>query len=397
MSLNDALSFAISCLLWGIALLVILTATLVFASPVNAQDHRHRLPPNEAYVACESQVEADGCSVETRHGVLNGQCAPAGGRGLACLPKTAAASMIGDGECCNPRRNHMVLQSTSGLKLLAADQSPIAEGAVDSVVYDRWRIIQSNGIASHDTGRFPNRGNPNAIAEQNIAVRVPAFPALTTQIIPVKVLGWAINGVPFDPGTAETYNGLRDTMWHYEAMSGAVDLGLDQNHAHVQPGGQYHYHGLPTGLLRELELSSDMHSPLVGWAVDGFPIYAVYAFSEHLDPGSEVVEMTSSYRLKEGKRPGGGEAPGGYYDGTFTGDYEYVAGAGTLDQCNGRFAVTPEFPAGTYAYFLTDSWPVVPRCVRGQLEPQTAQLERQSARARMRQSDTKEGFHPGRH
>ena len=42
-----------------------------------------------------------------------------------------------------------------------------------------------------------------------------------------------------------------------------------------------------------------------------------------------------------------------------------VLAAGTLDECNGRFSVTPEFPAGTYAYFLTTEWPVVPRQFRG--------------------------------
>jgi hypothetical protein len=36
-----------------------------------------------------------------------------------------------------------------------------------------------------------------------------------------------------------------------------------------------------------------------------------------------------------------------------------------LDECNGRFTVTPEFPNGTYAYFLTRDWPVIPRAFRG--------------------------------
>ena len=67
--------------------------------------------------------------------------------------------------------------------------------------------------------------------------------------------------------------------------------------------------------------------------------------------------MTSSYRLKTGSRPAGidGEipGPGGTYDGTYRNDYEYVAGLGTLDENNGRFAKTPEYPDGVYHYHIT--------------------------------------------
>ena len=108
-----------------------------------------------------------------------------------------------------------------------------------------------------------------------------------------------------------------------------------------------------------------VHSPQLGWAADGFPIYAMYGYSDAVDPKSPIVELTSSYRLKSGTRPDGEEGPGGNYDGAFTRDYEYVAGSGTLDECNGRTCVTPEFPDGTYAYFLTNDWPVIPRNFRG--------------------------------
>ena len=51
--------------------------------------------------------------------------------------------------------------------------------------------------------------------------------------------------------------------------------------------------------------------------------------------------------------------------GTFLQDYEYVAGSGDLDECNGRTGVTPEFPKGIYHYVVTDTWPYVHRCVKG--------------------------------
>lgn len=123
--------------------------------------------------------------------------------------------------------------------------------------------------------------------------------------------------------------------------------------------------GKPTGYLEGLELSPDEHSPIIGWAFDGFPIYAMYGYADPTDPESEIVEMTSSFKLKEGTRPEPPEGPGGEYDGAFTADYEYVEGAGTLDECNGRFTVTPDFPEGTYAYFVTNTWPMIYRNFRG--------------------------------
>ena len=53
------------------------------------------------------------------------------------------------------------------------------------------------------------------------------------------------------------------------------------------------------------------------------------------------------------------------HDGTIVQDYEYVAGSGDLDDCHGRRCVTPDFPEGTCAYFLTAYWPVILRAFRG--------------------------------
>src|SRR5688500_12531284 len=72
--------------------------------------------------------------------------------------------------------------------------------------------------------------------------------------------------------------------------------------------------------------------------------------------------MQKSYRLKRGKRKTGARTS---YDGTFVEDYEYVAGHGDLDECNGRFGVTPEYPDGTYHYFVTENFPFIPRYFRG--------------------------------
>ncbi len=241
------------------------------------------------------------------------------------------------------------------------------------------RRIESNGIPDHRVGAFPNRGNPHKISAQNYDYRLPANPKPGREITPLHAsatsgrgagppnmpFGIALNGVLFDPGTAEFWNGDRAADWNYEALGGAVGLGVDENHAHVQPNGAYHYHGLPTFYLKERGVAPDKHSPLIGWAADGFPIYALYGYENSKDPTSKIVVLGSSYRLKDGSRPAPPEGPGGKRDGAFTRDYEFVAGAGDLDECNGRFGVTPDFPDGTYAYFLTENWPVIPRAVRG--------------------------------
>jgi hypothetical protein len=107
---------------------------------------------------------------------------------------------------------------------------------------------------------------------------------------------------------------------------------------------------------------------LVGFAMDGFPIYARYGYAKATDAGSTIRAMTSSYRLKttpSSGRPSTSTLPMG----TFTQDYEYVAGLGDLDECNGRTGVTPEFPQGIYHYYITDSYPYIQRCIKGTALP----------------------------
>jgi len=235
------------------------------------------------------------------------------------------------------------------------------------------RVIKSNGLPNHSTGQFPGRGNPHAIGPQHYEFRMPLKPVMnstfaTPQRQPVGV---GLNGVVFDPGTAEFWNNDPQSGWHLEAIGGVRNLGLDQNNAHVQPNGAYHYHGLPTGLIAQLDRKAD-RMLLIGWAADGFPIYDVSAHEKASDASSSLRPMKSSYRLKSGQRPGGTRGPGGAYDGSFTEDYEYVAGLGDLDEANGRTGVTPEYPGGTYYYAATETFPYVLRMFKGTPDPSFA-------------------------
>ncbi|PZD71267.1 hypothetical protein C1752_07253 [Acaryochloris thomasi RCC1774] len=223
------------------------------------------------------------------------------------------------------------------------------------------RYIYANGIPDHTHGSFPNPGNPNSISPQTYRFRVPTTPKLATQITALRgsLFGVALNGIPLDPGTAEVwtsqgpshaFSAQNKAEWRYEALSGRINLGIDQSHAHVQPTGAYHYHGLPLGLIQQQ--GRDQPIIFIGYAADGFPIYA----------SSGNTAAVSSYRVKQGQRPSG---PGGRYDGTFVQDHEFIAGLGNLDQCNGRQGKTPEYPQGIYHYFITTTFPFIPRCFRG--------------------------------
>lgn len=232
------------------------------------------------------------------------------------------------------------------------DLVPRAAAAQQMEVDERQgvRFIRADGLPDHATGQFPNRSNPNRISAQSYYFRVPLRPAKTGRAVfyrPNHLFGVALNGVVFDPNTAEYWNDDRRSGWMIEALSGARPLGMDQNNAHVQPDGSYHYHGVPTGLVDRL--AGGDKPVMIGWAADGFPIYA-------------QAGLRPSWRLKSVRDAGG---PGGRPDGTYTLDYEYVRGLGELDECNGREGATAEFPQGIYYYVVTLQFPFVPRCFAG--------------------------------
>lgn len=98
--------------------------------------------------------------------------------------------------------------------------------------------------------------------------------------------------------------------------------------------------------------SNFAHSPIIGWAYDGNPIYGPYGFTNPLNQTSPIKRMESSYVLTTNiaqNRPNLSIYPLG----SFVEDYQFVNGSGDLDFSNGRFCKTPDFPEGTYAYFIS--------------------------------------------
>jgi len=96
------------------------------------------------------------------------------------------------------------------------------------------------------------------------------------------------------------------------------------------------------------------HSPILGWAYDGHPIYGPYAI-ENRDGSGSLKYLESSYLKVSGATRPNGPAFTDYGAGFFIEDFTYQEGYGDLDEHNGRFAVTPEYPNGVYAYYVTES------------------------------------------
>ena len=101
-------------------------------------------------------------------------------------------------------------------------------------------------------------------------------------------------------------------------------------------------------IVNNAEELSTKHSPIIGWAYDGNPIYGPYGYKTK--SGGDAVIMRSGYALKTSRV--GGPPIDMFPIGFFIEDYEFQ-GNGDLDENNGRFCVTPDYPNGVYAYFAT--------------------------------------------
>ena len=191
---------------------------------------------------------------------------------------------------------------------------------------------------------------------------------------------YASNSVLIEPGTAETYSG-GTTTYKVVGKNLYQDVGLDPSNAHNQPTmsggstyfyGNYHYHGVPEGHVARLGKGNSTMT-LVGFASDGFPIYARYGYSTRTSSTAGVKIMKSNYRLRTAAeitaagytdRPSATLAPYGAFEQDWV--FDATAG-GDLDACNGRYGVTPESPTtAVYHYYITDSYPFIQRCVFGQ-------------------------------
>ena len=217
-------------------------------------------------------------------------------------------------------------------------------------------------IPGYDIG--PWAGNPNTPANQNFCFKITRSPQPKTGTKTATGLGhvgvWT-NGVSiFNAKDAMSYN--NGGIWNQDALPNE-GASFDNCLGHPAPNGEYHHHVNPTCLYDDQ--ATTIHSPIIGYAFDGFPIYGAYAYADTNGTGG-ITRMKTSYRLRnitdrttlaDGTVLTSGQygpAIGGqYFLGKYIEDYEYVQGLGNLDKYNGRVCVTPEYPLGTYAYFVT--------------------------------------------
>ncbi|MEL0650514.1 YHYH protein [Algibacter sp. TI.3.09] len=224
-----------------------------------------------------------------------------------------------------------------------------------------YRVMTTNALPNHTTGEYPRKGNPNTISAQNKSYKIPLKPTFTGAAKWMREPGVALNGVKLEPETAEMVICDSGENFRVEAVQDLINLGLDFNNAHVQPTGEYHYHGISEALVEAFDSGEDLVH--LGFAKDGFPIYY-----------SKIGAFKSSFQIIDGiysatdctysnpKTSMDVELENDEFDGTFVSDWEYVKGLGDLDECNGVYV------NGGYVYMVTDTYPYVGRCLMGEFE-----------------------------
>ena len=217
-------------------------------------------------------------------------------------------------------------------------------------VGDEFVTVRSAGLSLRYLGPLESNPAPEN-STRSFAYRFPRHPVPATgrhPRLPAGVAGAFLNGMPiYNQFETLSFNGAN--IWHYDRI--ALNARADGSHAPAP------------GLLEQLAAAGEKHSPLVGFAIDGYPVYGPFG-----RVNGALRRMRSGYRLRQiaarHERGDGLELTPAQYGpevsaenplGTFAEDYEYVAGSGDLDEFNGRFVVTPEYPEGTYAYFLSSN------------------------------------------
>lgn len=248
------------------------------------------------------------------------------------------------------------------------------ECSVSLTMNETHITITANGIPDHDFESTLACSQANdCTATQNYEWVIPRYPTNDTtgghdatncpeaegvyECAPaLGEVAIALNGVPFY-GPEDGPGGDAVASHHGMYVEDRQDIELGVCHAHSGMGGTYHYHADANclhwhpeegGTMYDYDMSTpdivaqntnnSSHSAVIGVAFDGYPVYGFWGFDDSMN----IVEMKSSYKLKDGQTG---------YNGID--DYEYVQGLGHLDVCNGHFGPTPEFPDGIYHYHST--------------------------------------------
>lgn len=291
------------------------------------------------------------------------------------------------------------LQNTTvvGSYYMQGNSTPITNNIVadvQSVKYSNTFVyITTNGVPTYPTGPFLD-GNPSQATAQSAIYKLSLTPTANTGTptsTTMGTIGVFINGVSlFDYRDGVSWKnstnsmaggpsgGQGDGVWNRDAIVFEKD-GFDCSKGHPA-NGLYHHHQNPSAFKLDINVVSSIcnlydadglyvidpsvHSPLIGFASDGFPIYGAYGY-KNADGTGGITRIKSGYQLRNITTrttyytgttvTAGPDVSTTYPLGTFREDYEFITQPSEdyLDIHNGRFCVTPEYPAGTYAYFCT--------------------------------------------
>lgn len=295
-----------------------------------------------------------------------------------------------------------------------AQTSPAYCGVQEISYSATWTYIRTSGLGSHIMGPWYLNATrttvfPNYPKNQKVLYRFPRTPTVPTTktLTGLGAIGYFVDGVAmFDSRDGFYWNGSAEASgggtgyWNREAY---VNEGVtfDPGYAHQENSGTHHYHANPIALryllgdhvdfvsvtktYAESGTTPTKHSPILGWVRDGYPVYGPYGYSAAMNASSSIGRMRSGYQLRNGSNGtdsltttgrttipawaqraynvGASQSgptvsttyPLGRYmeDNAYLGDLGYAQGLDfDLDEYNGRFCVTPEFPGGTYAYFV---------------------------------------------
>ena len=339
--------------------------------------------------------------------------------------KSAAEATVVDGRVVS------VSATSSIIPGIYYDSDPIVrissgEGASFSLTFDLYGRI--NSVTVTDGGDYYNDAPVLSVVDDSNRGKGAL---LTAQVSGGQITGVTIvdPGIDYNPATTgivplpigsgaevkatvEFYQinryqeVINNPNWGFDGNSGF----LYQNPSEDKDRSTYGYVSAPTGLRNLIsDNDEDKHSPILGWALDGSPIYGPYAWKNPKSDVEGVVKMESGYQMESSRAtvvPGGGNknvgsAPPavGPYDpenntypmGSFTQDFVWkeqgtsdagfdiatenddditteagliletdssVSNTNYLDRYNGRVCNTPEFPNelypdGVYCYFTT--------------------------------------------
>jgi hypothetical protein len=216
-----------------------------------------------------------------------------------------------------------------------------AWGKNTSIEFDKDgnAIIRSNGLPNHEileayqaVSVIDNKSTyVIKTQEQRMKITIPLQPRLAEKKTDSKIglIGIAISGaLIYSPFEAD---GKTMALSQKDLVVDGVPF-FDSCNGHPNPFAvQYHYHGIPTCVTEVIDKKGE-HSRLLGYLLDGFPVYGPQG--------------------KDGK----------------------ILTPKDLDECNGVFSPTPEFPDGVYHYVITDEPPYTMPCYSGEITLDTSTL-----------------------